>query len=484
MPRMSLTSTLEWVRFTVIIGCRVYRTMLLTLAAIAMIAIPLGWQAYVVKSGSMEPHIAVGDVALGRPYEADDKVVVGRVYMIDDPSVSGERILVHRIVERRNDGDYVTRGDANTHPDTTPITPADIDARAILLVPYIGLPIVWVHAGQWAKLAIWLALTIAAFLLATRNVDGEPPRWTLRRLILDGLRGRRTAATHGDQPRTPVHKRGSAPLIALLAACVLGATTFGTANATFTSRTQNNLNTWTAGAYQLPYVKAVMTDQPRGFWLLDETTGTNVRDYSRTYPDGTTSGNVQRGLPGAHTARNPGTSFRFNDGKGLLTPNSMSMGNNHSVELWFRTTSTQEGYLIGFEQQGGSLLNYDRTVLMNAQGRIVVGDWSLFGRDLVTSPASYNDGRWHHLVVTSTRTGNSDPTATIYVDGVQVARGQTTGFLTSFNGNWQIGEGRRAAGTILWPFPVTLDFRGDLDAVAVYDRVLTAAQVRAHFDAR
>lgn len=494
MALPSAQTTREWAVFTVVVGSRVYRAMLLTLVSIALAPLLLGWQPFVVQSGSMEPTIAVGDVALGRPFQADEKIEVGRVYMLRDPSVSEDRILVHRVVELRDDHKYTTAGDANAVTDATPVTPDDMRARAILLVPYVGLPVVWMKTGQWGLLALWLLLSVAAFFLATRNIDGEPPKWTMRRLILDGLRRAPAAPDHDHdhdgegtgRQRDRVLVRGRRSVASLVAVCLVGSTAFGSANAAFTATTRNPGNVFTAGAWQLPYVAAVTADAPRGFWLLDETSGTAVRDYSRTHADGTTrDGTVQRGLPGAHTARNPGTSFRFDGGGALLHSNAVGVGDQHTVELWFRTTSTQEGYLIGFEQQGGSLTNYDRTVLMNAQGRIVIGDWSLLGRSLVTTPRAYNDGQWHHLVVaTSPGSWLRGPTATVYVDGAQVAQGETTGYLTSFTGNWQIGQGRRAGGSIFTPFPVTVTFRGDIDAVAVYPTALTPAQVQAHWNAR
>lgn len=498
MALPSSQTTREWAVFTLVVGSRVYRAMLLTLVAIAFAPLLIGWQSFVIKSGSMEPTIDVGDVALGRAFADDEEIAVGRVYMFDDPAADKERILVHRVVELRDDHTYTTAGDANAVTDFTPVTPDDMTARAILLVPFVGLPIIWLQTGQFVLLGIWLALTTAAFYLATRHIDGEPPRWTLRRLLRERLQrtpraGRDAGADARDDervlvratgPRTRgIRARGIQALGATLALCLLG-TALGTANATFTTTSRNPGNHFKASVGPLPYNGAVLTDNPRGFWLLDETTGSNVRDYSRTYSDGSTrNGTVERGLPGAHTPRNPGTSFRFDGGGALLTPSSMRVGGTHSVELWFRTTSTQEGYLIGFESQSPlALADYDRTVHMN-DGRIAVGNWSLVNRNVVTTPLRYNDGEWHHLVVTMAPNG-SRPRAIIYVDGAQVAAGDTTPVNTNYEGHWQIGEGRRAAGTILWPFPVTLDFRGDIDAVAVYPQALTAARVRAHWDAR
>lgn len=486
LARPSSQSTREWAVFTVVIGSRVYRAMLLTLVAIAFAPLLLSWQAYVIKSASMEPSIGVGDVALARPFATDEKVDVGRVYMFQDPSTDTERILVHRVVELRNEGDFTTKGDANTTPDTTPITAADITGRGILLVPYIGLPITWMQSGQWVLLGIWLSLTVAAFFLAARNIEGEPPRWTMRRRLREKLRRAPQPDSETDT-REHVLARGvtgTRAMLATLALCIAGTTAFGSANAMFTSSTNNVANTFAAGSWLLPYVAAVTTDNPQGFWLLDETSGTAVRDRSQTHLDGSTEGTVGRGLPGAHTPRNPGTSFRFGGGQATLHPTTVRVSNTHSVELWFRTTSTSEGYLIGFESSAWWFSNYDRTVLMD-DGRLVVGDWTIRGRETVTTPNRYNDGQWHHLVVTSTPgPGSQGPTGTIFVDGAQVARGETSAVSSTDRSQWQIGRGNRVAGNIYFSYPVELTFRGDIDAVSVFGQALSPARVKAHYDAR
>ncbi|MBE7324850.1 signal peptidase I [Nocardioides sp. Y6] len=487
MALPSSQTTREWAVFTVVVGSRVYRAMLLTLVAIAAAPMLLGWHPYVIKSGSMEPSIAVGDVALGRPFAADEKIAVGRVYMFDDPSVAEERILVHRVVELRDDHTYTTAGDANGATDVTPITPDDVEARAILLVPYVGLPVTWLQTGRWVPLGIWLALTMAAFLLATRNVDGEPPKWTMRRLILDGLR--RDTAAPGDggtttEGREGVLVRGGRSLAGLVAVCLVATTAFGTANAAFSGTTRNSGNTFTATSALLPYVAAVLADSPRGFWLLDETSGTTVRDYSQTYPNGPTSPSFQWGAPGA-LPRNPGTAMSFSGGRAILNNSAIGVPNAYSYELWFRTTSTSGGYLIGFENSTGANSGVaDRTLLMTESGQLIVGEWLGLSRGTVTTPRSYNDGQWHQVVVTAAARSSFRQAVTIYVDGQQVASGSATagGTLLISSGHWRIGEGN--VDTNLFGTGTNVAFRGDLDAVSIYDRVLSAARVRAHWDAR
>lgn len=474
-PAPSARTVREWTVFAVVITARAYRTLLLTLAVLAISPLALSWQAYVIHSGSMEPSIAVGDVVHGASFGADDEVEVGRVYTYRDPSTRAERTMVHRIVERRDDGDYTTAGDANDVTDITPLTVDDIEARAVLLVPHVGLPVVWFQVGDWFKLMLWLLLTVAAFVVATRYVDGEPPRWTLLRL----LRLLRDSIAKDDAPtrrveREPVLQRVAGAAVATAMLCVVGGTAT-TASATFTDRSQNPGNTWTVGTWALPYVKAVMASTPQGLWLLDEPSGTTVTDRTGTFAGGRVIDAVQLGVEGA-LPTNPGTAFGFQGGRVALHNQLLAPPSAYSLELWFRTTATSAGYLIGFESETGpTSARFDRTVLLDAQGRIQVGDWEGKSVSLLGTQGSYNDGQWHHLVVTA------DPTPVrqkveIYVDGAMVTSGKTTvGGATP--GYWRLGSG-----TALGPRAVT--FHGAIDAVSGYSRLLSASEVAAHWAAR
>lgn len=48
--------------------------MLLTLTAVAVAPLLFGWGSFIIKSGSMEPSISVGDVVIARPFEIGEKV--------------------------------------------------------------------------------------------------------------------------------------------------------------------------------------------------------------------------------------------------------------------------------------------------------------------------------------------------------------------------------------------------------------------------
>lgn len=151
-----------------------------------------------------------------------------------------------------------------------------------------------------------------------------------------------------------------------------------------------------------------------------------------------------------------------------------------SLELWFRTTTTTGGKLIGFEStRDATSSSYDRHVFMAPNGTLVYGGWSAPRIRTITSPLAYNDGAWHHLVLTAVPHGQQQD-AVMYVDGSAVAAGTTTR-TSFFSGWWFVGYGNLSSGS---GYPTTRGFAGSIDQPAVYQTQLSAARVAAHHAAR
>lgn len=475
-PPRSTTGVFAWARLIAVVASRAYRTSLLLLSTVAIAPMLFGWGSYVIKSGSMEPSVSVGDVVVARPFEVGEKVAVGRVYVFQDPSASSGRLLTHRIVELRDDGDYTSAGDANEVTDATPVTAGDIRARGVILAPYIGTPVAWMQAGEWAKLALWLVLTMAAFWAAGRDLDGEPPRWGVLRLVRDVVR-ERPAARDADVQDGRREKVGAARHVApavLGLTLALAATSLGTANAGFTAQTVNRAMAWTVGGWAQPYVAAVLADSPQSLWLLDEAAGTAAaQDRSGNRVLGVYRSGATSGQAGALTDRNPGTSMRTAGSLAFTSANPIASPTAHTVELWFRTTSTTGGYLVGFGSTAAATSPLaDRIVRMTPSGQLTYGSWTTNPVRTITTPRAYNDGSWHQLVVTVANP-SSFGDATIYVDGVATVSGQTSK-AEAYTGYWRIGAG---AGT-------SPAFDGAVDNVSIYLTTLPASRVAAHYAAR
>ena len=466
--RIAVATATAWARLTAVLVSRAYRTMLLTLTAVAVAPMLFGWGSFIIKSGSMEPSISVGDVVIARPFEIGERVAVGRVYVFDDPSASREHLLTHRLVELRDDGSYTSAGDANEATDATPVASGDIRARGVVLAPFVGKPLTWMQDGDWVELGLWLVLTIAAFWAATRDLDHEPPRWTLLRLVRDRLRRRARTETAG------AARAVRRSLVPALLGIVLALSTagLGTANAGFTAQTRNAGWSWTVGTWTQPYVSAVLADTPRSFWMLDETAGaTTAQDRSGNRVLGTYRPGATLAQSGALTQRNPGTSMRTSGALAFTSANAVASPASHSVELWFRSTSTTGGYLVGFgSTTGATSATEDRVLRMTPGGQLTYGDWANGPVRTIATPRSYNDGAWHQVVVANTYSNFSE--TTLYVDGVAVAAG-TTSKTTPYAGYWRIGAGTGSPG-----------FVGSVDNVSIYDSVLPASRVAAHYAAR
>ncbi len=106
---------------------------------------------------------------------------------------------------------------------------------------------------------------------------------------------------------------------------------------------------------------------------------------------------------------------------------------------------------------------------MDPAGHLNYGVWT-GSANVITSPNTYNDGKWHQVVATqSSTTGMS-----LYVDGILVGtNGQTQA--QAYSGYWKFGGDSTWAGSNY--------FNGQLDEAAIYDGVLSASQVKAHYNA-
>lgn len=132
----------------------------------AVMPLALGWQGRVVLSGSMRPAIVPGDVILTVPTDPAT-LHPGEAVAFRDPARLG-RVDVHRIVRRNPDGSFITRGDANAQPDSTPVPASDIVGLPRLRVPWVGLPQYWWQQHDYRHIGLTvILLTGAIWAVAT-----------------------------------------------------------------------------------------------------------------------------------------------------------------------------------------------------------------------------------------------------------------------------------------------------------------------------
>lgn len=96
--------------------------------------IPGGIKTFVVQSGSMEPAIKTGGIVVVKPmasYAVGDIITFG-------PRSKQKPPTTHRIVEVKEDGNFVTKGDANNGEDMRTVSRYEVIGRVLFSVPYVG----------------------------------------------------------------------------------------------------------------------------------------------------------------------------------------------------------------------------------------------------------------------------------------------------------------------------------------------------------
>lgn len=94
----------------------------------------------------------------------------------------------------------------------------------------------------------------------------------------------------------------------------------------------------------------------------------------------------------------------------------------------------------------------------------------------ITTPKSYNDGQWHHIVASLSPTAG----AMLYVDGNLAAFDGAMTAGQSYSGYWRIG-GDALSGVN--GQPSNTNIQADIDEAAVYSTPLSARQIGEHYTA-
>jgi len=123
---------------------------------------------FVILSGSMEPALSPGDVVIVSDAAS---VAVGDIITFSN---GGSIPVTHRVVGVQ-DGQYITKGDANGNPDTAPVAPGSVLGRVVHTIPLIGYVIIWANTptGQIALVLVPLLLLGVSSLRRWATEDGD-----------------------------------------------------------------------------------------------------------------------------------------------------------------------------------------------------------------------------------------------------------------------------------------------------------------------
>jgi len=122
---------------------------------------------FVILSGSMEPALSPGDVVI---VSDSVSVQVGDVITFD----GGDTVpITHRIIGVE-DGQYITKGDANENADSVPVPPANVLGRVVLSIPLVGYVILWANTGVGQILLVVIPLVALGVSSLYRWANADP----------------------------------------------------------------------------------------------------------------------------------------------------------------------------------------------------------------------------------------------------------------------------------------------------------------------
>ncbi|MEV8250618.1 LamG-like jellyroll fold domain-containing protein [Microbacterium sp. NPDC076768] len=224
-----------------------------------------------------------------------------------------------------------------------------------------------------------------------------------------------------------------------------------------------------AGGTASAYTRTVLGDGPSLYYPL----GDISKDWAGSNDPvngwgATASSSGIKGSETGSTSLNGFTSAR------VSSNNRVAVSEEFSTEVWFKTTASTGGLLIGSgSAKSGSSPTLDRALYMTNSGVVNFGVAVGRARQTVGSGRSLNDGNWHQAVGSLSAEGMK-----LYIDGELVAADAGVTKAQAGLMYWRLG-GDRLTG---WPSaPFSNYFRGSLDEVAVYPYALSEDQVRSHF---
>ncbi|ABS03311.1 DUF7594 domain-containing protein [Kineococcus radiotolerans] len=222
------------------------------------------------------------------------------------------------------------------------------------------------------------------------------------------------------------------------------------------------------------YADQVRADGAVFLWRYDEPGDVLVSDSVANHSGTLSGGGTFRVTPAA-IGDDPSTARTLSGGGGTIHSEvRYNAPKAFTVETWFRTTTMSGGKIIGFgDRRTLNSSSNDKHIYMTNSGRLVFGVLA-DGRKTLSTPGSYNDGRWHHVAATQGASGMA-----LYVDGMKIASNAVT---TNQNvpGYWRVGGDTIASG---WPdAPSSTSFVGTVDETAYYAKALPPAAIARHVE--
>ena len=225
------------------------------------------------------------------------------------------------------------------------------------------------------------------------------------------------------------------------------------------------------------YGARVLADGAAHYWSFDETSGDKAEDFV-AQRNMTVQGKAYK--RGGGSVLGSGASLTMtsdaNNKSHAATRVASQAPTAFSMEAWVRTSSTSGGAIMSYGSSAtNQSWNRDRMVYMRNDGTL---SFMLYPGKLatITTPKSYNDGQWHHIVASLSPTSG----AMLYADGNLAAFDGSMTEGQSYSGYWRIG-GDALNGVN--GQPSNTNIQADIDEAAVYSTPLSARQIAEHYTA-
>ncbi len=224
-------------------------------------------------------------------------------------------------------------------------------------------------------------------------------------------------------------------------------------------------------ATSLNYIDQVLDDNPDTYLRLGEgSNGVPAVDEAGGDNNGVYNGSPVVGVEGA-IGTDTDTAVRF-DGVNDHVVIDNTTGLDFTIEFWMKSSAptpfgaqAYQGNGLAWSDVGGGANDF---VIAAMNNRVTFFEGGTVN-STVHGLSTVNNGEWHHVVATR----KAGELRRLYVDGVEERTGAAGTGLLNANPNIVIG-----ANTLDGRF-----FDGEIDEFALYNRVLTPAEVLAHYEA-
>lgn len=134
-----------------------------------------GFKFFIIRSGSMEPLVNVGDVAIITLTSDHSKIQTDDVIAFQSPYF--EEPVIHRVIELTPEG-YITKGDANEDLDIDPVSRDLVIGIYRFKIPVLGFFFVGIkNITQWAfnetRIGWMLIVIVPSFLFINSKLKKQ-----------------------------------------------------------------------------------------------------------------------------------------------------------------------------------------------------------------------------------------------------------------------------------------------------------------------